>query len=78
MKKAIGLMVLAALAIMGTGCNSLPGALKALGKDPAIVTGKITSVYGVVNFARVGGVAAGNTVSVNPDGTITVTAPTAK
>lgn len=67
-----GLIIAAALL---TGCSSIPAAIKAAGGDPAIITGKITSIYGVGQFTRVGAVTPGTTVSASPDGTITVTAP---
>ena len=79
MKSRIATFLVLFLAVIITallsGCSSIPAAIKAAAGDPAIITGKITSVYGVGQFTRVGAVHPGTTVSASPDGTITVTAP---
>lgn len=55
-----------------TGCSTtnITKLVGALAKDPAIVSVRVSSVYGTVVFNRVG--TATNGVSITPDGTITV------
>lgn len=59
------------LLIFLTGCSTtnITKLVKELAKDPAIVTVRVSSVYGTVNFTRIGGHT--NIVTVTPDGTIT-------
>jgi len=58
--------------VMLTGCSStnITKLVGALAKDPAIVSVRVSSVYGTVVFNRVG--VTTNGVSITPDGTITV------
>lgn len=58
--------------ILLCGCSStnVTKLIGALAKDPAIVSVKISSIYGTVNFTRIGGHT--NTVTVTADGTISV------
>lgn len=62
------------LALLGvvvlSGCTNLDKSIEALGKDGAIVTGRIGTVYGTLDFRRVG--ATTNSVEVTPEGKITV------
>lgn len=61
-----------ALGAVFTGCSStnLEKVVMAAGNDQAIVIGKVTSVYGTASFTRIGGTT--NTITVAPDGTVTV------
>lgn len=64
--------LLALLVPIFVGCSTanlskLVGQLK---NDPAIVAAKVTSIYGTAQLTRVGGQT--NSVSVSPDGTITI------
>ena len=67
--KPIALMA-ALVALSGCSSTNIAELTKALANDPAIVKVKIGSVYGTVDFTRIGCVTNG--VSVTPDGTITV------
>lgn len=53
-----------------TGCTTNASKLiDALSKDPATVRLRVTSIYGTVDFVRVG---TTNGLTVSPDGTISV------
>lgn len=54
-----------------TGCSNMPKIVRALAKDQAIVSTKVVTIYGTAQLTRVGGV-TNQTVTVSPDGTITV------
>lgn len=58
------------LVLCGCSTTNLEKVLIAAGKDQAIVVGKIASVYGTASIVRIGGTT--NTVTVSPDGTVTV------
>ena len=60
------------LPVVLTGCSStnIAKLTKELAKDPAIVSVQVRSVYGTVNFVRVG--TTTNGVVVSPDGTVKV------
>lgn len=66
MRTSLALLVVALCGCSSTNVSSL---VKALAKDPATVSVRIRSIYGSVDFVRVGG--ATNSVSISPDGTIT-------
>lgn len=70
--KIASLIGMAALLAMITGCSStnITKLINAAGKDSAVVSGTVTSVYGTVKFVRVGPTT--NSVTVSPDGTVTV------
>jgi len=71
MKRTMILLgAVAALSLTGCATQNLAASLKALGEDPAIVVGKVTSVYGTFGIIRIGGTT--NSVTVSPDGTVTV------
>lgn len=72
MKKTQLLLSIIGLILLTAGCSTtnISELTKALANDPAIVVVKVGSVYGTVNFARVGSVTNGMTIS--PDGTISV------
>ena len=57
------------------GCTGLASTVKELKDDPAIVTGQINTIYGTAHFTRVGVTHTNSTVTVSPDGTITVKTP---
>jgi hypothetical protein len=61
------------LPLLFCGCSStnITKLTAALAKDPAIVSSRVTTLYGTVSFVRVGG-GWTNSVSVSPDGTVTV------
>ncbi len=58
------------LACAGCSTTNITKLTQALAKDPAIVVVKVSSVYGTVNFTRVGSITNGMTVS--PDGTVSM------
>jgi hypothetical protein len=60
------------LPLLSAGCSTtnIAELTKALANDPAIVVLKVGSVYGTVNFTRVGAVTNGMTIS--PDGTVQI------
>lgn len=62
----------AAVAIAACGCSTtnITKLTKELAKDPAIVSVRVGSVYGTLNFVRVG--VTTNGVTVSPDGTVSV------
>ncbi len=66
MKLLIPILLLCA----GCGTTNITKLTQALAKDPAIVVVKVSSVYGMVNFTRVGSLTNGMTIS--PDGTVSV------
>ena len=57
---------------IGSGCSStnITKLTQALSRDPAIVSAKVATVYGTASLVRVGSTT--NTVTVGPDGTVTV------
>lgn len=65
--------VLLAVDLALTGCSStnISQLAGALAKDPAIVKVKVGSVYGTLDFTRIG--CPTNGMTITPDGTITVT-----
>lgn len=71
MKRILVLTALAALPLCG--CMSSAGfskTIRELSRDPAIVSGTIQTPYGAARFVRIGGTT--NSVTVSPDGTVTV------
>jgi hypothetical protein len=62
--------LLACLLLSGCSTTNITKLTEALAKDPAIVVVKVSSVYGTVNFTRVGSLTNGMTIS--PDGTVSV------
>jgi len=70
MKIRILLTLSALVTLSGCSSTNIAELTKALANDPAIVKVKIGSVYGTVDFTRIGCVTNG--VSITPDGTITV------
>lgn len=58
------------LLIILTGCTGQARLVKALAKDPAIVSAKIVTPWGNASLVRVGSVS--NSVTVTPDGAVTV------
>lgn len=70
------LSFLAILVCLSTGCMSTKGldkVVSALGKDPASVHIRVSSIYGVIEISRTNPGTNGMTHTVSPDGTITVT-----
>lgn len=65
------LLFLLPLCVAGCSATNLTKLTNALAKDPAIVSAKVTGVYGTAQLTRVGSV-TNQTVTVSPDGTITV------
>jgi len=67
MKKLLCILSLIAL----TGCSStnITKLVQALAKDPATSVIKISTVYGTVNYTRVG-LMTNETASVNSDGSV--------
>lgn len=64
--------VAAAVTLALTGCtNGVAGVARALAKDPATVSVKINTIYGTASLVRVG-VQTNNSVTVSPDGTVTI------
>lgn len=68
MKAKLFLAVL--VVVVGAGCQSSPALVRALAKDPAIVSARIVTPWGTQSFTRVGG--STNIVSVGTDGSVTV------
>ena len=58
------------LLLPGCSTTNITKLTEALAKDPAIVVIKVGTVYGTVNFTRVGTLTNGMTIS--PDGTVSV------
>lgn len=54
-----------------TGCMNSSALVRAMAKDPAAVSLRITTIYGNVTLTRVGG-QTNNTVMVNTEGGISV------
>lgn len=48
----IKFVLLLPLLIAATGCNSMPKIITALGKDPATVTVRVTTIYGTIYYTR--------------------------
>ena len=71
--RVLTLLALAALCAVLAGCSTtnIAELTKALANDPAAVHVRVTSVYGTVDFTRVGG-ATNETRTITPDGTITI------
>lgn len=67
MKRLASLILIACAGCTSTNVTKLT---QALAKDPAIVVVKVGTVYGTVNFTRVGTLTNGMTIS--PDGTVSV------
>ncbi len=63
-------LILLPLLIGGCASTNITKLTQALAKDPAIVVIKVGTVYGTVNFTRVGSLTNGMTIS--PDGTVSV------
>lgn len=68
MKKLLLLAILSPFC--GCSTTNITKLTQALAKDPAIVVVKVGTVYGTVNFTRVGSLTNGMTIS--PDGTVSV------
>lgn len=60
------------LAVVVTGCAGQAQLVKALAKDPAIVTSKVVTPWGNGSFVRVGVSTNIMSVTVSPDGTVTI------
>ncbi len=61
------ILLLLPLAILLSGCTSIPAALEALGKDKNNVSVQLTTIYGNLRYARSGATNA----AVAADGAIT-------
>lgn len=70
MKSLVLIAALALIPLTGCATRNLAASLKELGDDPAIVVGSINTVYGTAKLVRIG--VTTNSVTVNPDGTVTV------
>lgn len=70
MRTKILLPLLAIMALPMAGCTSLTGLAKELKDDPAIIVVRIGSPWGAQSLTRIGGQT--NSVSVAPDGTVTI------
>jgi hypothetical protein len=76
MKKSIQTTVGAvALALCLAGCTGVSKLIKSGGNDHATVSGTVTSIYGTMKFVRTNPAGTNQSVTVSPDGTVTVTAP---
>lgn len=64
------LFLLGLLALTGCSSTNITKLTQALARDPAIVSARITSIYGVVQFTRVG--STNGSVTIGPDGTLSV------
>lgn len=71
-KRIFALTFLVALIPALTGCSGMAKFQRAIANDPAIVSAQITSVYGTAKLVRVGGCPTNTSVTVSPDGTVTV------
>ncbi len=72
MKKTL---LIAPILIVLSGCANLPATVKELAGDPATVAAQLTTVYGTAKFVRVGSLSSTNgSVTVSPDGTVTIKA----
>jgi len=69
MKRILLLASLSLLALCGCSSTNIAELTKALASDPATVRFHVTSIYGTVDYTRVGST---NGLTVAPDGTITV------
>jgi hypothetical protein len=58
----------ATLLIMGCSSTNITELTKALANDPAVVAVRVNSVYGSINFVRVGD--TNRAISVDPSGTV--------
>ena len=67
MKRIASLLL---IGLAGCSTTNITKLTEALAKDPAIVVLKVGTVYGTVNFTRVGSLTNGLTIS--PDGTVSV------
>jgi hypothetical protein len=67
MKRIASLLL---ISLAGCSTTNITKLTEALAKDPAIVVLKVGTVYGTVNFTRVGSLTNGMTIS--PDGTVSV------
>ncbi len=65
------LLMIAPLFLVGCSFSNLAKLSRALAKDPAIVSAKVTSIYGTAQMTRVGAW-TNSTITCSPDGTITV------
>jgi len=67
--KTLSLM---AAALLLTGCSStnISKLVNAMSTNSSIVVGKVSSIYGTATLIRIGGTT--NSVTVSPDGTVTV------
>jgi hypothetical protein len=63
-------LLLPMFVLAGCSTTNITKLTEALAKDPAIVVIKVGTVYGTVNFTRVGTLTNGMTIS--PDGTVSV------
>ncbi len=70
------LLAVIPLILINTGCvnSKLDRVVAAMGKDPATVHVKISTIYGVVELARTNPRGDSLPHTVNPDGTISVAA----
>lgn len=64
------LLCLALLSLTGCSSTNISNLTKELAKDPAAVHIRVTSIYGTLDFTRVGDLT--NQVTMSPDGTISV------
>ncbi len=71
MKRATQVIVfLMLLSLCGCSTTNITKLAKELSKDPAIISAKVSSIYGTASLVRVG--VTTNRVTVSPDGTVTV------
>lgn len=71
MKKILILSV-ACLPLCGCLSTNFTEYAKAMSGDKATFIGKVSSVYGTASFVRVGEQGTNQSVSVSPDGTVTI------
>ena len=64
------LIPLALLALTGCSSTNIANLTKELAKDPAAVHIRVTSIYGTLDFTRVGDLT--NQVTMSPDGTVQI------
>ncbi len=69
----IGCILLTGALLTGCATHNLTTLSQALGKDNSVATGSVNTIYGTAKFSRANPM-AGQTVSISPDGTITISA----
>ena len=73
MKPILPVLVLASLLATGCSATNISKLVTAIGKDPASVSLRVTSVYGTVTYTRTNPMTNSLAHSLAPDGTIIVT-----